>query len=76
VGDNFLDTADRDPVRLVVGARVAVRAVEIPVPPVSAAVLRTEPIVALGALDVQRPIGVVAVAYGRQEDARSAKSSR
>jgi hypothetical protein len=74
-GDNFSDAAKGEAVRLIVVVQVAIPAINIPVVTVRIAVLRTRPVIPVGALIVQRPIRVT-VANGRQEYTRSVKSSR
>ncbi|MDR1226514.1 MAG: hypothetical protein LBK47_06400 [Prevotellaceae bacterium] len=69
MGDNFLDAANGEAVRLtVIVGRVAASTVEVQVVTVSTASLRTAPVVSLPALVVERSIGVVTVARSREED--------
>ncbi|MDR1226026.1 MAG: hypothetical protein LBK47_03905 [Prevotellaceae bacterium] len=77
MGDNFLDAANGEAVRLiVVVGRVTLRTDEAQVVTVRSAILRTAPAVTVRALDVERSIGVVAVARSREEDTPNAASSR
>ena len=69
MGDNFLDAANREPIRLtfVEAGRIADRAGEAQASPVSGAGLRTAPVIPFGALIGDRPSGGVTVASRRQE---------
>jgi hypothetical protein len=69
MGDNFLDAANGEAVRLiVVVGRVAGCTVEVQAVTVSTVILRTAPTVSFRALAAERSGGVVTVARRREED--------
>ncbi|MDR1227361.1 MAG: hypothetical protein LBK47_10795 [Prevotellaceae bacterium] len=69
MGDNFLDAANGEAVRLtVIVGRVAGSTVEGQEVTVRSANLRTAPVVPVRALAGERSIGVVTVARSREED--------
>jgi hypothetical protein len=77
MGDNFLDAANGEAVRLtVIVGRVAGSTVEVQEVTVSTASLRTAPAIPVRAMEAGRTIGGVTEARSREEDAPNATSSR
>ncbi|MDR1226981.1 MAG: hypothetical protein LBK47_08820 [Prevotellaceae bacterium] len=77
MGDNFLDAANGEAVRLtVIPGRVAGCTVEVQEVTVSSANLRTAPTVPVRALVVERSSGVVTETRSREEDTPNATGSR